>query len=129
MSILNVTPILIVEAIEPCLPFWEALGFEPVAEVHEDERLGFVLLSRGSVSIMYQTEESVEADIPAVARLAPHQSVLYLRVIDVETIASQIIEAEVVVPLRTTPYGSREIFVREPGGHVVAFAEFTGETE
>lgn len=32
--------------------------------------------------------------------------------------------AEVLVPRRTTFYGSTEIFVREPAGNVVGFAQF-----
>jgi len=35
------TPVLIVEAIEPSLPFWqERLGFERPVEVPDGERLG-----------------------------------------------------------------------------------------
>jgi uncharacterized glyoxalase superfamily protein PhnB len=32
---------------------------------------------------------------------------------------------EVVVPLRTTFYGAKEIGVQDPAGHVILFAEFT----
>jgi hypothetical protein len=30
----------------------------------------------------------------------------------------------VVVPRRVAPYGAHEVFVREPGGHIVGFAAF-----
>jgi len=129
MAIQSMTPILIVEAIEPVLPFWEALGFERVAEVPHGDGLGFVILGQGSSLVMYQTTGSMDLDIPAVSRLGPFRSVLYLRVVDVEGIAARVPEAEVVVPLRTTPYGAREIFVREPGGHIVAFAQLAQEAE
>ncbi len=37
--------------------------------------------------------------------------------------------AEIVVPRRTTFYGSTEIFVREPAGNVVGFARFAAEAQ
>lgn len=36
---------------------------------------------------------------------------------------------EVVVPRRSTFYGAEEVFVREPGGNVVGFAEFGAPAE
>ena len=62
-----------------------------------------------------------------MAELGPHRSVLYLRVDEVETVPALVPEAEVVVSPRTTPYGAREVFLREPGGHVVGFAQFAEE--
>jgi hypothetical protein len=32
--------------------------------------------------------------------------------------------ADIVVPRRSTFYGADEVFAREPGGHIVGFAEF-----
>jgi hypothetical protein len=46
VKIVNVTPILIVERIEPLLDLWQnKLGFEKVAEVPHEGQLGFVLLT------------------------------------------------------------------------------------
>ena len=66
----KLTPVIMVDAIESCLPFWERLGFAKTAEVPEGDRLGFVILQKDSVEVMYQTHESVEKDaagrIPAL---------------------------------------------------------------
>ena len=125
MKIETLTPILYVEAIEPILPFWvDALGFTRIAEVREGDRLGFVILQRGDVQVMVQTRESVEADVPAIGDTPMGGCILYLRVDDLEALASALDEAVVLVPRRTTPYGAEEIFVREPGGNVVGFAQF-----
>ena len=41
----KLTPILTVESIEPCLPFWmDALGFTKTVEVPHGDALGFVIL-------------------------------------------------------------------------------------
>ena len=34
--------------------------------------------------------------------------------------------AEVVAPVRETLHGTREISVKDPGGHIVTFAQFVG---
>ena len=51
-----------VDAIESCIPFWERLGFTKTAEVPEGDRLGFVILAKDAVEVMYQTHESVQKD-------------------------------------------------------------------
>jgi uncharacterized glyoxalase superfamily protein PhnB len=122
----KLTPILVVDAIEPCLPFWtQRLGFTVNAEVPEGDRLGFVILQRDGVEVMYQTRSGIAADVPSVAASeAGSRSLLFIEVADVNDVARRLEGVEVVVPMRTTFYGAREIFVRAPCGTVVGFAEF-----
>jgi uncharacterized glyoxalase superfamily protein PhnB len=42
-----------------------------------------------------------------------------------QTILDAVNGAKVVVPLRTTFYGAKEIGVKDPAGHVIVFAEMT----
>jgi catechol 2,3-dioxygenase-like lactoylglutathione lyase family enzyme len=120
-----VTPIVYVEAIEPVLPFWtERLGFTVVAEVPEGDALGFVILAQGEAQLMYQTRASVEADAPALADTPMGGSMLFLQVDDIEAIEAALEGVERVVPRRQTFYGSDELFVREPAGNIVGFAQF-----
>lgn len=120
----KLTPILTVESIEPCLPFWTgALGFTKTVEVPHGDRLGFVILVREGVEVMLQTVASMEADVPAVAP-PPAGSVLFVEVEDLGAIERAVAGHELLVPRRRTFYGADEIFVREPGGNVVGFAEF-----
>jgi len=120
----KLTPILTVEAIEPALPFWvDALGFEKTAEVPHEDALGFVILVRNELEVMLQSVASMNADVPAVAP-PPGNSVLFIEVEDLAAVEAATSGYEVLVPRRTTFYGADEIFVREPGGNVVGFAEF-----
>jgi hypothetical protein len=66
MRVRKLTPVLYVEEIEPCLDFWYQLGFEKTAEVPEGDRLGFAILKKDVVEIMYQTRASVGNDIPVL---------------------------------------------------------------
>ena len=124
-TIRKVTPVLVVEAIEPSLPFWtQRLGFEKTVEVPEGDRLGFVILAKDGVEIMYQTRESVRNDVPAIAESRSGESAsLFIEVTDIEAVARAVEGMPVVVPRRTTFYGMDEIGVREPGGHVITFAQ------
>lgn len=123
----KLTPVIMVEAIEPCLPFWERLGFARTAEVPEGNRLGFVILAKDSVEVMYQTHESVEKDAAGlVPRDRGHGAAFFIEVADIERVARALDGIDIVVPRRKTFYGMDEIGVREPGGHVVMFAQPVG---
>lgn len=120
----KLTPVLYVEAIEPALPFWEKLGFERTAEVPEGDALGFVILQKDGVEVMYQTRASVLADVPALADTPLRGSVLFLEVADLDPVLEALTGVEQVVPRRRTFYGADEVFVREPTGNLVGFAAF-----
>ena len=127
MTMKKLTPVVLVEEIEPCLPFWtERLGFQKTVEVPEGDRLGFVILVKDGVEVMYQSRASVEKDVPELAKGDLRSTTgLFIEVTGLEEIIERLKGVEVVVPVRTTFYGAREFGVREPGGSVVVFAEFT----
>jgi len=128
MKVNRLTPILIVEEIEPCLELWvDRLGFEKTAEVPFGDKLGFVMLQRDGFEIMYQTRASVEEEAKtsslskALVRSAG-QGVLYLDVDDLDEVRRSVEGLNVVFPDRETSYGMRELWLVEPGGNVVGFA-------
>jgi uncharacterized glyoxalase superfamily protein PhnB len=121
----KLTPVLFVEAIEPSLAFWvDRLGFAKTVEVPHEGRLGFAILERDGIEVMLQSWASVAADIPKLAS-APrgHSCGMYIEVEDLAAITQKLEGVEIVVPKRETFYGATEVFVREPGGHVVGFAQ------
>ena len=121
---MKISPVLFVDAIEPCLPFWvDRVGFEKTVDVPHEDRLGFAILVKDGCEVMLQTWASVEADDARLARGARGLSAaLFIEVDDFADIRRRLAGADVVVPERTTFYGMREIFVRDPGGHVIGFA-------
>jgi uncharacterized glyoxalase superfamily protein PhnB len=122
----KVTAVLFVPEVEPCAKFWtDKFGFQKLAEVPEGDKLGFVMLQKGNVELMYQSYASADKDSPAtgaVARKGP--TFLYIEVDDLEAIKATVKGAEVTMPERTTFYGSREIGIKDPGGHYLTFAQF-----
>jgi uncharacterized glyoxalase superfamily protein PhnB len=127
MAVKRITPVLYVKEIEPCVAFWEQrLGFKKTVEVPDGNRLGFVILQRDGLEIMYQTFSSAEKDSPSAAReIDGGRTFLYIEVDNLQTILDAVNGAKVVVPLRTTFYGAKEIGVKDPAGHVIVFAEMT----
>lgn len=123
---MKITPVVIVDSIEPVLPLWEAIGFTRTAEVPHGAGLGFVILSNGSAEVMYQTVESVRADEPrALEGRKPGAYTLFVQVDDLDAVVGKLPEGtDVFVPRRTTPYGATETFVRDAAGNVVLFAQF-----
>ena len=117
------TPLLRVERIEPSLAFWvDRLGFQKVTEVMEGDSLGFVILSRGHVELMLQSRSSLAKDLPMLSVGAMAPSVVYMGVTSIQEIEGKLAHSEIIVPKRTTYYGMEEIWVREPGGHIIGFA-------
>ena len=121
------TPVLIVDRIEPLLPLWDALGFARASEVPNGEILGFVILSRDGVEVMYQIFDSVRGDEARVLEgsRAIGASVVFIEVDDLDALSAQIPgDTEVIVARRTTFYGSTETVIRDAAGNVVTFAQF-----
>lgn len=124
-TIKKLTPVLVVDEIESCLAFWvQRLGFEKTTEVPEGSRLGFVILQKDGVEVMYQSRESVEKDIPALLPdRGGHPIALFIEVGDVGAIERALEGFEMFLPRRKTFYGMDEVGFNEPGGNAVIFAQ------
>jgi uncharacterized glyoxalase superfamily protein PhnB len=127
MNVKKMTPVLFVNEIEPVLPFWvDRLGFQKTAEVPEGNKLGFVILQKGNVELMYQTYASVDKDMPSVAQAARKgPTFLYLEVEKLDPVIEATKGADIYMPVRTTFYGAKEIGVKDPAGHFITFAQFS----
>ena len=119
----KLSPVFVVRRIEPCLDFWVArLGFAKTVEVPHGDSLGFVILARDNVEIMYQSRDSVLEDAPGLLEgssdgTSPNGT--YIEVSDIDDVERRLAGCEIVLPRRTTFYGMTEIGVREPGGNFI----------
>jgi uncharacterized glyoxalase superfamily protein PhnB len=126
MSLEHLTPIMIVDRVEPSIDFWvQRFGFTATNQVPGDDgSLVFASAELGAIEVMYQTRASVVADSPATAgELNGRSTVLFITVDDFDAAERALDGAPVVKPRHQTFYGSTEMYVREPGGHVVGFAK------
>ena len=122
------TPVLYVEEVEPCVAFWvERLGFEVTGEVPHGDAVGFAMLERNGVEVMYQSRASMEDDLPQAADAPTGATFLFVEVEDLDGVEAALEGVEPVVPRRQTFYGTDELIVRDPAGNTITFARFTGE--
>jgi uncharacterized glyoxalase superfamily protein PhnB len=131
MKIKKITPVLYAEELEPCVKFWkERFGLEKTVEVPDGERLGFVILQKGNVELMYQSYASARKDAPKIAgEIEGGRTFLYVEVEKLEPFIAATKDANVVLPVRTTFYGATEIGVKDPAGHVIVFAEMGAQEQ
>ena len=123
----QLTPVMVVDRVEPCLAFWvDRFGFTVENQVPgPDGALIFASAKKGGIEVMYQTCASVIAERPeAAAELTGHSIALFLTVDNIDTTEQALTGAPIVKARHQTFYGSTEIYVREPGGNTVGFAAF-----
>lgn len=120
------TTIFHVERVEPGIDFWtERFGFRKTIEVPEGNHVGFAAVENGSVELMYQTYEGMKAapDNPLADFAEQGPSFIFMEVSDINEVLTALEGAEIIQGLHDTPYGAKEVIVREPGGHFIIFAQ------
>jgi uncharacterized glyoxalase superfamily protein PhnB len=124
-AIKKITPILFAQEIEPCIQFWtERMGFQKTVEVPDGEKIGFALLEKDGLELMYQSYASVEKDNPVTAEAVKKgPTFLYIDVDDLSHALAAMGDAELFMPERSTFYGAREFGIKDPVGHYIIFAE------
>ncbi|MDB5351813.1 MAG: hypothetical protein JWN86_3060 [Planctomycetota bacterium] len=123
----RLSTVLLVDRIEPCMEFWvDRLEFEVRLQIGGDDHLEFAILGRGDLEVVYRTRDSLHEDTPGLVDGETHQPwvVLYLQVDDLEELLPRLEGIEVVVPMRETILGTREIFIREPSGRIVSLSSY-----
>jgi uncharacterized glyoxalase superfamily protein PhnB len=126
MNVKRITPVLLVNEIEPQLHFWmDRLGFTKAIEVPDGNKLGFVDFQSGSAEVMYQTFASVEKDAPPAMHAASRKgpTYLYLEVDNLDAVLAALKDVPKVMPERIAFYGMREFAVQDPAGHFITFAQ------
>jgi uncharacterized glyoxalase superfamily protein PhnB len=121
----KITPILFAEELESSIRFWtEQLGFQKTVEVPEGNKIGFVILKKNGLELMYQSFASVDKDNAATgAAVRKGPSFLYIEVADLDAALEATNGAEMVMPVRTTFYQSKEFGIKDPVGHYLIFAQ------
>ena len=132
-NVRKATPVLVVDHIEPVVAFWKKLDLAVATAVPDetagDGRLGFVILASQGVEIMYQTVASVRDDLLKSAsvkeafRPTPQQITLFVEVERLAEIESKLQGERLIMPRRTTFYGTTEVGYADPAGNIVVFAE------
>lgn len=129
MNIKKITPVLYADELEPCVEFWsQRFGFQKTVEVPDGHRLGFVILQKDNLELMYQSFASARKDAPTISKdIEGGRTFLYVEVEKLEPFITATRDMNILLPVRDTFYGAKEIGVKDPAGHVVVFAEMAGQ--
>ncbi len=123
----RITPVLFVPDVEPCLKFWERIGFQRAFEVPAEGGLAFAAAQKDGTQVMYQSYESARKDpsaSEATRRLLNSPAFLYVEVNSVDEVLGAMAGDRLEVEKHATFYGATEFTVRDPAGHFITFAEF-----
>ena len=125
---MKITALLFLAELESALPFWvDRMGFDKVAEMPHEDKIGFVILTKSGTELMLQSHASAAADSPALAEFAQNsRTALYIEVDDFNDTLARLKGYPISMPVRETFYGMREIGVTAPGDHMVVFAAKLG---
>lgn len=125
MKILEITPVLIVDRIEPSLELWtKRLGFEKPVEVPHEGALGFVMFVKDGHPVMLQTKASIAADSKsATEAIGARGAALYIDVDSLDAALEATKGLTRVMEVRETFYGAREFAVQDPSGQLLIFAQ------
>jgi uncharacterized glyoxalase superfamily protein PhnB len=122
----KLTPNLMVEDVRRTMDFYQAvLGFEVLSTVEDAGEVGFAIMQRDGVEIMFQSRKSLSENVPALTGSSIGASqTFYIEVTDIATLYQQIKDkVTIVVDMHDTFYGTKEFYFRDINGYILSFSE------
>ena len=122
----KLTPNLMVEDVARTLTFYrEALGFETLTTLPEQEPFDFAIVQRDGVELMFQSRASLSDNVPALTGTPIGASqTFYIEVTGIRDLYESLRnKVEIVVDLHDTFYGTQEFYFRDLNGYILSFSE------
>ena len=121
----SLVPNIFVSDIKATIAFYKAIGFKITMSVPEDgDDLVWVNMVNGSVTLMFQSFESLANDLPAISRTNGGSLLLYISLKNIKQFFDDIKDKVTVIKgLETTFYGATEFSITDNNGYVLTFAE------
>ena len=125
MTVKRLTPNLYTDDVQACVKFWvERMHFTKTMEVPEGENLAFAALQKGGIELMYGSYASLQREPLVAGSYQKGTGTLFLEVDDLDAVVTAMKGVPVVAQVHKTFYGSTEFTVKDPGGHLITFAQF-----
>ncbi|MDB5116156.1 MAG: glyoxalase [Mucilaginibacter sp.] len=121
----SLSPNIFVSDMKETVAFYQQLGFKITMSVPEGgDDLVWAMMANGNVTLMFQTYESLENELPEISRKDGGSLLLYINLKNIRGFFEQI-KAQVTVlkGLETTFYGATEFSIKDNNGYVLTFAE------
>ena len=121
----SLAPNIFTNNIQETVALYTLLGFEVTMSVPEKgDELVWVMMVNGSVTIMFQTFQSLEAELPEISRKDGGSLLLYINLKNIREFFEQIKDkVKVLKGLEKTFYGATEFSILDNNNYVLTFAE------
>jgi len=121
----SLAPNIFTNDMKATVAFYELLGFKITMSVPEEgDDLVWAMMVNGSVTLMFQTYESLADDLPEISRTDGGSLLLYINLKDINGFFRKIKDKVTVLKgLEKTFYGATEFSIKDNNGYVLTFAE------
>ena len=120
----SISPNIFVKDINKTIDFYKQLGFNVITTVPELGDFIWAMMTCGKVTFMFQTFDSLGADLPAIARQDGGSLLLYIQTKEIRKLYHRIKDkVNVVKGLEKAFYGATEFSILDINGYILTFAE------
>jgi uncharacterized glyoxalase superfamily protein PhnB len=120
----SLSPNIFVKDINATIAFYKILGFELTMTVPEKGDYVWVMMTCGSVAIMFQTFASLGDALPDVSRRDGGSLLLYIKLKNIRAFFTSVKDKVTVLKgLEKTFYGATEFSIKDINGYILTFAE------
>lgn len=121
----SLAPNIFVSNIKQTIAFYTLLGFKVTMSVPENgEDLVWVMMSCGSVTMMFQSYESLGESLPQISRRDGGSLLLYITLPDIRAFFDSVKDkVKVLSGLDVTFYGATEFSILDNNNYVLTFAQ------
>ena len=121
----TISPNIFTNDMKATIAFYQLLGFTKTMSVPEEgDDLVWVMMNNGSITMMFQTFESLADDLPEISRKNGGSLLLYINLKNIKAFFNEIqSKVPVLKGLETTFYGATEFSIVDNNGYVLTFAE------
>jgi uncharacterized glyoxalase superfamily protein PhnB len=121
----SLSPNIFVKDIKATIAFYKQLGFEVAMSVPEHgAELVWAMMVNGSVTVMFQTFDSLGDDLQEVKRADGGSLLFYIKLKNILTFFDLLKDKVTIVKgLEKTFYGATEFSILDNNGYLLTFAE------
>jgi uncharacterized glyoxalase superfamily protein PhnB len=121
----SLAPNIFVSNIQETIAFYKVLGFNITMSVPDNgEDMVWAMMVNGSVTVMFQTYESLGESLPEISRKDGGSLLLYINLKDIRSFFDSIKDqVKVLSGLDVTFYGATEFSILDNNNYVLTFAE------
>ena len=120
----SISPNIFVKDINETIKYYQGIGFEIVMTVPEEGDFVWVMMSCGNVNFMFQTFDSLGAELPSISREDGGSLLLYIQTKEIRGFHDKIKDkVNVIKGLEKTFYGATEFSIIDNNGFILTFAE------